>query len=252
MHGARRGCSEGIQGASYAIPLLDSRSNPLPLHRIALFTHRFLQYASGQAATDYHLGDLAHESGYPCRHLAPLFASAPVNCLLPVSWHDTLKPYRALKEFPIRVAVVGRWRTLSEMELRSRMNRLTARLDRSRTGILYREEGELSDRVQSWAGSEGLRCFGFPVYWRDIHVPHATIRHGSVGKRYNQRAGEETEIRILANATHMVGMPVLSPTLSNLAKELSIPFRRLTSRDPARQQSVQENLDSPNGQKHKE
>lgn len=83
--GAEYGVGVGPTGRAYAIPTKDARLRPLPLAEIAAHVKDFLIYA-GQ-----HLDDTAFMvtaigcglAGYTPADIAPMFKTAPSNCLLP-------------------------------------------------------------------------------------------------------------------------------------------------------------------------
>lgn len=85
-HGAIYGQGEGLQGNSYAIPTKGHRLETLPLATIRQHVDRFIGFAA--------CADMRFEvtrigcglAGYTDAQIAPLFAQAPANCLLPDGW----------------------------------------------------------------------------------------------------------------------------------------------------------------------
>ena len=86
-YGAKYGNGEGPQGNSYAIPTKDANLQTLPLNWIQDSVRFFLEYA-------YHNRDKIFRvvkigcglAGYEENDIAPIFANAPINCVLPVGW----------------------------------------------------------------------------------------------------------------------------------------------------------------------
>lgn len=77
----------GWHGRSYAVPTMDVGLRTLPLRIIAGHVDRFLLTARGEPGFTFYvtaigtgIANLTHDQ------VAPLFADAPLNCLLPPEW----------------------------------------------------------------------------------------------------------------------------------------------------------------------
>lgn len=83
-HGAIYGKGEGIQGRSYAIPTKDERLRVLPLERIKEHVDKFLHFARVSHMTTFRLTPVGCGlAGYKPKQIAPMFADAPENVILP-------------------------------------------------------------------------------------------------------------------------------------------------------------------------
>ncbi|BCX88960.1 hypothetical protein MIN45_P1330 [Methylomarinovum tepidoasis] len=211
----------------WMLPWCDDRGRPLPLPALARATVRFLRQASRQPGQTFDLSSLTCWDGYPAAHVAPLFAAASANCRLPAAWQDLLKPWNGMAAKTVRIALVGR--AGDSHTVAQGLSRLTARLDAARMALLLPEEGVLAEEARVWAGRRGIACYRFPAFWREVRVPHAEIRHGSVGKRYNLRAGRDRDARILANATHVIGFGAWPGEIRELVRALALPSRLVRS-----------------------
>ena len=85
-HGATYGQGEGLQGDSYAIPTKDAQLRTLPLDAIAKHVEAFLTFARQFNATFYVTRIGCGLAGYTDAQIAPMFANAPSNCILPDGW----------------------------------------------------------------------------------------------------------------------------------------------------------------------
>lgn len=86
-HGAVYGEAVGLRGRSYAIPVRDEQGDPLPLRVITRYVQAFLRFASNHRDLTFQVTRIGCEAGvYSEREMAPLFAQAPLNCLLPRKW----------------------------------------------------------------------------------------------------------------------------------------------------------------------
>jgi hypothetical protein len=87
MHGAIYGHGTGPQGRAYAIPTKDADLRTLPLHRIRLYVRHFLDYAGGEPGQNFFVTKIGCGlAGYAEADIAPMFAGAPLNCILPEGW----------------------------------------------------------------------------------------------------------------------------------------------------------------------
>lgn len=86
-HGAIIGQGEGRQGGAYAIPTKDRNLKPLPLLEIAGHVAHFLEYAEEHPAEVFVVTRIGCGlAGYNPEQIAPFFAGAPCNCILP-NWY---------------------------------------------------------------------------------------------------------------------------------------------------------------------
>lgn len=86
-HGAIYGHPVGPQGNSYAIPTKDERLCTLPLDIVQHHVRVFLFYASQNPTTQFQVTRIGCGlAGYTDAEIAPMFADAPANCILPDGW----------------------------------------------------------------------------------------------------------------------------------------------------------------------
>jgi|SRR5215510_12323793 len=86
-HGAIYGVAEGRQGNAYAIPTKDAHLKPLPLAEIAIHVALFLIYARNHPELAFQVTAIGTGlAGYRHDEIAPMFADAPANCILPPEW----------------------------------------------------------------------------------------------------------------------------------------------------------------------
>jgi hypothetical protein len=86
-HGAVQGVGEGFRGTSYAIPTKDERIQPLPLDQIEWHVARFLQFAAERPDVQFFVTRIGCGlAGYFDDEIAPFFAGATDNVLLPAGW----------------------------------------------------------------------------------------------------------------------------------------------------------------------
>jgi len=86
-HGAIMGKGEGRQGASYAIPTKDAKIKTLPLDKIEEHVNTFLKYARENPDLKFNVTAIGTGlAGYKHEQIAPLFRSAPKNCLFQIEW----------------------------------------------------------------------------------------------------------------------------------------------------------------------
>lgn len=89
MHGAIYGQAEGRQGSSYAIVTKELRPNypPVTLAEVKEGVDRFLAYAQDHPELKFHVTEIGCGlAGFHVGQVAPLFAGAPANCILPEGW----------------------------------------------------------------------------------------------------------------------------------------------------------------------
>jgi hypothetical protein len=86
-YGAQYGVGVGPTGDSYAIPTKGYNLEVLPLDLIAQYVLAFLSYAEANPEMEFHICKIGCGlAGYQEHQIAPLFANAPPNCVLPEGW----------------------------------------------------------------------------------------------------------------------------------------------------------------------
>lgn len=93
-HGAIYGRGIGRQGNSYAIPTKDHYLNVLPRRVIWQHVLDFLDYAYVNHELDFEVTRIACGlAGYRDYQIAPMFKTAPDNCLLHLSWYEIIESF---------------------------------------------------------------------------------------------------------------------------------------------------------------
>lgn len=88
-HGAKRGIGRGRTGNAYAIPTKDERIRTLPLDDIYRYVQEFLTYAGERYWEVFEVTRVGCGlAGYNDGDIAPMFANAPANCVLPKGWRQ--------------------------------------------------------------------------------------------------------------------------------------------------------------------
>ena len=94
VHGQGAGW-QGIEGRSYAIPTKDRRFRTLPLPAIRLYVEDFLKAASQFPDDVFYVTAIGTGlAKIPHEQIAPMFADAPLNCILPKEWLPWTRPNR--------------------------------------------------------------------------------------------------------------------------------------------------------------
>lgn len=89
-HGAVWGQGVGLQGNSYAIPTLDEMFKKLPLSTIGEYIDRFLIFAATNRNMVFNIVAIGTGiAGFKPSEIAPMFADAPDNCVLPDEFRTT-------------------------------------------------------------------------------------------------------------------------------------------------------------------
>lgn len=84
LHGAVYGRGVGLQGNSYAIPTKDRQLRTLPLAAIQENVEQFKAFARVHPELMFQVTAIGCGlAGYKPEQIAPMFADAPENCLLP-------------------------------------------------------------------------------------------------------------------------------------------------------------------------
>lgn len=85
------GLGQGFHGESYAIPTKDQQLKALPLDRIQGFVERFIQHAMQHPNREYMVTRIGCGlAGYADKDIAPMFVTAPDNCLFDEVWEPWL------------------------------------------------------------------------------------------------------------------------------------------------------------------
>lgn len=83
-HGAIRGRGVGLQGESYAIPTKNWGLKTLPIETIRRYVNDFIDFAVLHPEMTFQITEIGCGlAGYNPRQIAPLFLSAPNNCMIP-------------------------------------------------------------------------------------------------------------------------------------------------------------------------
>lgn len=94
-YGAIMGQGSGLQGQSYAIPTKDERMKTLPLWSIKLSVYAFLRHAANNPRNTYGVTRIGCGlAGYEEKDIAPMFAGAPRNVVLPTGWRELCSPQK--------------------------------------------------------------------------------------------------------------------------------------------------------------
>ena len=85
--GAIQGQGEGLQGQSYGIPTKDHNIRSLPLMEISKHVLAFIEFAEQHPEMTFEVTRIGCGlAGYKDADIAPMFATAPENCVLPDGW----------------------------------------------------------------------------------------------------------------------------------------------------------------------
>ena len=88
--GAIYGQGEGLQGQSYAIPTKGRALDRLPLAQIEQHVGRFLAFAEAHPELTFEVTPIGCGlAGYRPEQIAPMFALAPSNVMLPPEFQST-------------------------------------------------------------------------------------------------------------------------------------------------------------------
>ncbi|MGX9960602.1 A1S_2505 family phage non-structural protein [Xanthomonas euvesicatoria] len=99
-HGAKNGIGEGPTGNAYALPTKLTPRISLPLEEVAEHVGLFLTYARARPETTFRVTAVGCGlAGFTVSDIAPLFAEAPDNCVLPSEFLNfRTKPIQALSQ----------------------------------------------------------------------------------------------------------------------------------------------------------
>lgn len=86
-HGAVYGVGRGRTGNAYAIPTKDEKLKTRSLELIKTDVDEFIKYANDNPSLWFEVTRIGCGlAGYKDKDIAPMFAEAPYNCILPVGW----------------------------------------------------------------------------------------------------------------------------------------------------------------------
>lgn len=86
---AEYGVGQGRTGNSYAIPTKGYSMEVLPLSAIECYVSRFIDYAKQHPELTFNVTRVGCGlAGYKDEQIAPFFADAPENCVLPEGWRE--------------------------------------------------------------------------------------------------------------------------------------------------------------------
>lgn len=89
--GARAGQGTGLMGQSYGIATKDKNLNVLPVSKIGIQINKFLKFAMEHEEFEFLVTEVGCGlAGYKPRDIAPFFAGAPDNVVLPKSFADII------------------------------------------------------------------------------------------------------------------------------------------------------------------
>jgi hypothetical protein len=89
LYGAKLGVGVGRTGNAYAIPTKDEKLRTLPLDVIEKHVSDFLVYAEANPTLHFKVTRVGCGlAGYTDDQIAPMFASATLNCILPDGWRN--------------------------------------------------------------------------------------------------------------------------------------------------------------------
>ena len=93
--GAVYGIGIGPRGQSYALPTKDDNLNTISLAVIQLFVNGFLDYAQQHSKLTFQITRIGCGlAGYTDAQIAPLFLSAPANCIFSHHWSPWFPTHR--------------------------------------------------------------------------------------------------------------------------------------------------------------
>ncbi len=90
-YGAEYGVGVGMTGRAYAIPTKDHRIKTMPLEEIKPYVREFIQFASDNSDIEFRVVAIGCGlAGYTPEDIAPMFAGATSNVILPPEFVDVL------------------------------------------------------------------------------------------------------------------------------------------------------------------
>jgi hypothetical protein len=90
--GARWFAGQGHFGQSYALPTMAMIGVPLTLEGVKAAVSLFKVYAYVRGDLDFFVTAVGTGiAGFTHEEIAPLFADAPLNCILPIEWQEIIE-----------------------------------------------------------------------------------------------------------------------------------------------------------------
>ena len=90
-HGAEYHTGSGRTGNAYALPTKDENIVTLPLSSIDTYVQAFCNYAAEHRDEKFFVTRIGCGlAGYKDADIAPMFKTAPANCILPIEWKPFL------------------------------------------------------------------------------------------------------------------------------------------------------------------
>lgn len=97
-YGAKMKVAEGPQGCAYGIPVRNEYNDLLPLRDVKRAVDDFIKHARENKDTVFHVTPLGiHLNGFKHDDIAPMFALAPDNCIMPMRWKEHLSYNKSFK-----------------------------------------------------------------------------------------------------------------------------------------------------------
>lgn len=158
--GAVAGVGEGLCGESYALPTKSAILKTLSLEQIQSSVERLFKFARSTPDQQYHVTRVGCGlAGYADADVAPLFAAAPGNCVLPYLWQRMANP-----ALPCRVIVAGS-RSFDDFDLMTRkLDSLLASLPHPVEIVSGTARG--ADRLgEAYAKARQWSCSRHPAQW---------------------------------------------------------------------------------------
>lgn len=90
-HGAELGVGVGRTGNAYALPTKDHNIRTLSLGVVSRYVDQFLEHAAAHPEENFQVTRIGCGlAGFTDEEIAPLFKSAPINCLFDEAWRPWL------------------------------------------------------------------------------------------------------------------------------------------------------------------
>lgn len=95
LHGAKWSYGVGHHGNSYAIPTKNYSIRTLPLRKVEEYINQFIEYAKDHPELTFKVTCIGCGlAGFTHYQIAPLFNSAPDNCLFDELWKEYLPKHK--------------------------------------------------------------------------------------------------------------------------------------------------------------
>lgn len=202
--GAIRGQGEGPQGATYAIPVLDTLQRPLSLAEILIGVRRFVVYARNHRDSEFvvpALGCALDEGAYAPAQIAPLFAGSPRGRC---RWPTTFTPHLPTSGAIERIILAGSRALAHDPQRVVSLLDQTVRTPSQALEILHGNTGGLDTIIDRWARAKGLLVTTFPALWSCLEGPYVQVATDARGKPYNRLAVLDRHSHITAYGTRLI------------------------------------------------